>query len=181
MSTTTKRRRLSDASIIAATYGWDREEMVEYEYQPGRHIPRVWSVGEEYLCVSKDEPTVLGLEWIRHSDQTWTAGTGKTLWFSTGSAEEANDEDEPPAGKRPLLVHCTCNVCGRRLELPPMHVGKTCLIGRCEGAMEADAHTLEESARNLAAIANAVRDGYLSPQSDRFTQALEDLESWLES
>ncbi len=75
----------SAISIIAATFGLDRTEVVENAYQPTKS-PGVFTLGDEYFCVGKSPKVVDGIKWEQYKDQFFANRSNTILWV--GSAED---------------------------------------------------------------------------------------------
>ena len=78
---------MSTPLIIANTLSLDLESSRqfnnEYQYQPGRTKKPLYTVGDDYFCVSKTKPTDdCDGEWEQHKDQFFAAKAGTILWVS---------------------------------------------------------------------------------------------------
>lgn len=69
------------SEVIAETFGFDINEMKEYEYQ--KYIsPKVYSIGDNYYAVHKTKPKHkdVGGEWIINKDQFFAQKENTILW-----------------------------------------------------------------------------------------------------
>lgn len=84
---------MSAPQVIANTLGLElttsREFNNEYLYQPGRTKKPLYTVGDDYFCVSKSKPKDdVGGEWVKHRDQFWAEQKNTVLWVATPTTNE---------------------------------------------------------------------------------------------
>ncbi len=80
-----RRKRKSQAEVLAECLGWDIDEVRRNHYQPTRYTsPNVYVFGEAYMAVSKNKPAHSSLgEWIKghHDLQFMAERAGLTFWI----------------------------------------------------------------------------------------------------
>ena len=72
------------STIIATTFCMDVSGFEDdYRYQPSRTKKAIYSIGDDYYCVSKTKPTdEVGQPWMPAVDQSVAKRYNTTLWVS---------------------------------------------------------------------------------------------------
>lgn len=77
------------STILATTFGWDLNEVKEYQYKSTRTKQPIYSIGQQYFAVSQNKPTDdVGGEWKKYSDQFFAERYNTVIWVCEETKEE---------------------------------------------------------------------------------------------
>lgn len=76
---------MSPRDALASTLGIDLAELIDYEYQPGRYVGKVYTIGEFYYCARRHPVVIDGINWEKHEDQFFAERAKTVVWKGTSS------------------------------------------------------------------------------------------------
>jgi hypothetical protein len=67
-------------NALSATIGMTPQELREYRYHAGKTSRAVYAIGDVYYTQGKTRPVMLGMDWIKHSDQYHAERANTSIW-----------------------------------------------------------------------------------------------------